>query len=481
MEKFKNFPRKRLLNIVVLMAVLLGIFGAPRPVSAANIVVNTLADEFGTNPAACSLREAIYTANTDKSFGGCLSTVGGEDTIFLGPGTYVLSLGTTNEVADAVDDTGAIGDLDIYSPMHIVGAGANSTIIRPVNGSKTRVIHISVLNANVIIQDVTVTNGYAYWNNPNPAEPLYEELGGGIFNEYGRLTLWRTTVAINKAHHSGGGVYSNRESRNSLYILDSTINHNLAEMGDGGGIVNESAMVIAKSLVWKNVVGYGNGGGIYNNSAGRLSAVTVAENEVHTANGRGSGIYADTVIEIFNSTIVRNVSYARDRYGIEIFAGEAVLMNNIIAFNESFTGGTYVPANCLFNPSVMGTSNFRDVDELVVVDGKEKQICSGQGSDFMKTSASIHLSETLEYNQGLAKSYTLLPNSALIDGGKNSFKHMMTGYNYVCSGSDQRWGLIPNDGNGDGQFVCDVGAVEYPHPTNGLYSRKKLYLPNIGR
>lgn len=478
MENFKNLPRKRLFNIVVLIVVLLGMLGAPQPVSAATIVVNTFADEFGTNPGACSLREAIHTANKDKSFGGCLSPVGGEDTIILGVGTYVLSIGTTNEVADATDDIGAMGDLDIYTPMQIVGAGESKTIIRPVDGSKTRIIHIAVLNANVIIQDVTLTNGYAYWNNLNSAEPTYEELGGGIFNEYGRLTLWRSTVAVNKAHHSGGGIYSNRETRNSLYILDSTIHHNTAEMGDGGGIVNESAMVIAKSLVWKNVAGYGNGGGIYNNSAGRLSAVTVAENEVHTANGRGSGIYADTSIEILNSTIVRNISYARNRYGIEIFSGEGVLMNNIIAFNSSFTGGTYAPANCWFTTTVMGTYNFRDVDEN---DGSGVAICRGTGADFIRTSSSINLSETLEYNQGLTKNYTLLPNSTLIDGGKNVFTHLRTGYSYVCSGSDQRWGLLPNDGNGDGQFICDVGAVEYPHPTNGIYSRKKLYLSSIVR
>lgn len=476
----KNLLQKRLLNIAVLIAVLLGILGAPQPVSAANIQVTTLLDEFGTNSGACSLREAIYTANKDKSFGGCISTVGGEDTIILGPGTYVLSLGTKEEAADAVDDVGAVGDLDIYSPMHIMGAGESKTSIRPVDGSETRIIHIAVLNANVIIQDVTLTNGNAYWNNPNPAEPTYEEMGGGIFNEYGRLILWRSTVASNKAHHSGGGIYSNRNSQNSLYILDSTIRNNFADLGDGGGIVNESAMVISKSLIWKNIVGFGNGGGIYNNSTGRLSSVTVAENEVRTPGGRGSGIYADTVIEILNSTIVRNISYGRDRYGIEISAGEGVLMNNIIAFNKSFTGGTYAPANCWFNQSVMGTYNFREVDEA---DGSGQPICRGEGSNFIVTSSSINLSETLDYNQGLTKSYTLLANSALIDGGQpqNQFKHLRTGYRYVCSGADQRWGLRPNDGNGDNTWICDVGAVEYPHPTNGIYSRRVFYLPSIFR
>src|SRR4051794_31698032 len=62
----------------------------PRPAYANAIVVNTTADEFGTG-AACSLREAIQSANTDTAFGGC--TAGsGADIISLQAGqTYALT------------------------------------------------------------------------------------------------------------------------------------------------------------------------------------------------------------------------------------------------------------------------------------------------------------------------------------------------------------------------------------------------------
>src|SRR4051812_35025976 len=62
----------------------------PRPAYANAIVVPTTADEFGTG-AACSLREAIQSANTDTAFGGC-TTGAGTDTIILQAGqTYALT------------------------------------------------------------------------------------------------------------------------------------------------------------------------------------------------------------------------------------------------------------------------------------------------------------------------------------------------------------------------------------------------------
>ena len=41
------------------------------PVRAATIQVTTTGDENGSNPAACSLREAIQSANLNLPVGGC--------------------------------------------------------------------------------------------------------------------------------------------------------------------------------------------------------------------------------------------------------------------------------------------------------------------------------------------------------------------------------------------------------------------------
>src|SRR5262249_53069861 len=82
----------------------------PGVASAADINVTTTADEFNTNNAACSLREAVQAANTNAAFGGCTAgSVSSPDTITLTSGqTYGL---TIPDVSD--DNTNASGDLDI--------------------------------------------------------------------------------------------------------------------------------------------------------------------------------------------------------------------------------------------------------------------------------------------------------------------------------------------------------------------------------
>ncbi|HEX8999786.1 MAG TPA: putative Ig domain-containing protein, partial [Blastocatellia bacterium] len=60
----------------------------------ATITVTTAADENGTNPGGCSLREAIQAANLDSPVGGCPAGVAGLDTIYfyIGTGTPTINI-----------------------------------------------------------------------------------------------------------------------------------------------------------------------------------------------------------------------------------------------------------------------------------------------------------------------------------------------------------------------------------------------------
>ncbi len=482
MINLTTFKRKSLINVVILAAMLVCLLGSVQPVAANTITVNVFLDEFGTNTNNCSLREAIRAANTDTAFGGCPAGKGA-DVINLSAGTYVLSLGTTKEADDQKDVIGAIGDLDITSPLVIIGAGEgeDGTKIRPEAGSKTRVFHIAARGFSVSIQHLTVTNGYAFFTI-DAGTPDDETLGGGIFNEVGYLTLYRVTVDGNKAHHSGGGVYSFRnDAYNSLTIRDVTIRNNVAENGDGGGLISKSKMVMTKSLVWNNTANQGNGGGIYNDAPSQLTNVTIAENKVLSPTGRGAGVFSNYPLEILNSTIVKNQTASRTSYGIEIENGSGFLMNNIIAYNKSNVGGQLASANCWFAPGrAVGTYNYRDVDEK---DGSNQPICKGTGTNFLVTNSNIGLSDTLDKNYGRTESYTLLSSSGLIDQGhpNKPFIHPTTGKNYQCLGFDQRYALAPIDGNKDGIKVCDPGSVEYFDPADGFPFAKNLYLPAITR
>ena len=65
---------------------------APTTAGAATFTVTTTTDEYGENPGARGLREAVEAANTDSNFGGCMaSDAFPNDQINLPAPTYVLT------------------------------------------------------------------------------------------------------------------------------------------------------------------------------------------------------------------------------------------------------------------------------------------------------------------------------------------------------------------------------------------------------
>src|SRR3989344_1698657 len=85
--------------LIFLLAVAPLILLLSQPAFAANITVNTTADELNSD-GDCSLREAVQSANTDTAVDGC--TAGsGTDTIIVPAGTYTLSIPGAGENANA--------------------------------------------------------------------------------------------------------------------------------------------------------------------------------------------------------------------------------------------------------------------------------------------------------------------------------------------------------------------------------------------
>src|ERR1044072_7863686 len=61
---------------------------APTPMATIN--VDTTDDDDNTNPANCSLREAITAANTDAAYGGCIAGSGDDLITFTVTDTIIL-------------------------------------------------------------------------------------------------------------------------------------------------------------------------------------------------------------------------------------------------------------------------------------------------------------------------------------------------------------------------------------------------------
>ena len=132
-----------------------------------------------TGAGTCTLRAAVQESNA----------LSGPDTIEVPPGTYNLT------VFGAAEDASSTGDLDVTSPLTIVGAGAATTFVDG-NGSD-RVLHLLETAGNVTVGGLTIRDG------------LTEEDGGGIYSlSGGTLVLDGVTVTANATASDGGGIHT---------------------------------------------------------------------------------------------------------------------------------------------------------------------------------------------------------------------------------------------------------------------------------
>jgi hypothetical protein len=193
--------------------------------------------------------------------------------------------------------------LTIGSSLELIGAAASSTII---DGTGTgRVIAIPA-GSVVTLANVTIRNGVGF-----------NEYGGGIHND-GTLTITSSMVngneAVGEENGYGGGIYNNF---GMLTINNSTLSGNIARCTNvycnaaGAGIFN-----------------YGYGGTVAINNS------TIAGNAVRFVNviSHGGGIYNSSgVLTISNSTVAANTAIS----GGAIY-GNANLQNSIIAGRSYF-------------------------------------------------------------------------------------------------------------------------------------------------
>ena len=220
--------------------------GAFERAVSATFTVTTTADTVDANPGngncadtsnACSLRAAIMEAN---------ALGGNPHTIVLQNGqTYTLSL--DGDGGGHASDSGANNDdLDITSAITIQGNGAtiqrSTTATCNLNGTadpgEFRIFEVHS-GAALTLQNVTVRDGCAdESSSPN-------DVGGGIFNNSGTLTITNSTISGNSAA-AGGGI-ANAFLGATLTITNSTISGNSA--GNGSGIVNGFGATLNASFI----------------------------------------------------------------------------------------------------------------------------------------------------------------------------------------------------------------------------------------
>ncbi|HEY9691428.1 MAG TPA: FG-GAP-like repeat-containing protein [Oculatellaceae cyanobacterium] len=304
-------------------------------------VTNTL--DSGTG----SLRQAILDANTD---GGI------EDIIFQLDNTQQQTIYLTSGELNISDDG-----------VNLLGLGADKlTVRRSDNASAFRIFSINS-NAEVSIDGMTISNGFASGNFPTGA-------GGGV-NNNGKLSISNSILKENSASF-GGGIF-NSSVGTIERITSSTISGN-SGLQFGGGIFNQSSGEIKD---------------ITNSTIGNNSAITAGAGIFNQTNGK---------IAITSSTISTNNAY----HGGGIYNEEGTIKakNTIIAGNIAS-----------FVPDFVSTPNSTFISGGHNLIGTA--ITGTIASDIINPNPKLG---TLQNNGGTTLTMALLPGSPAINAGDNT-------------------------------------------------------------
>lgn len=345
----------RALRSLVLVSILatLGAVALVTPANAATITVNTTADENGTGPA-CSLREAINSANQDQAIEGCPAG-SGSDTVNVPAGIYLL----TPEAGGDIEVQDNNGDETVDS-ITIQGAGRDATIVDG-NGDETSDRVFQVFSGNATFADLTMRNGagnrgagiHAHTNGT--VNVLRSSLhantssfnGGGIAATAGvTLNVTDSEISNNTAVELqevpsgfGGGIYASDETE-ALYVRNSTVTDNAAYFAGGGIFIDGHDDFVGVPALIENSVVSGNStratGNQGQHGGGGIFLVATFEPAAH----REQGAELPFSTEIVDSTIDGNTS-ASDGGGIRIWGccGYVDIFESTISNNSAQNGG----------------------------------------------------------------------------------------------------------------------------------------------
>lgn len=241
-------------------------------------------------------------------------------------------------------------NISITRAIIINGSGIGSTTID--GGGLDSVFDISAA-IDVHLQNMTIMNGAG-------------DFGGGVKIVDSTVTIDSVHIQRNVANQSGGGIYNND---GTLYVYNSEISSNEAEIVNGGGIYQAFALAsttVSNTTILENRSPF-DGGGIYS-SGGWLQIVnsTIQGNDAQRYGGGVSNNNGQATIQasqfLSNTAVIRGgaiensgwltVSYSTLNYNRAISltamvgrggainnSATAVIDNSTLAYNQSFSAG----------------------------------------------------------------------------------------------------------------------------------------------
>jgi hypothetical protein len=342
------------------------------------------------------------------------------------------------------------GDLDITDVVTIKGASQSGTIVQAgtsAYGGIDRIFEVWFTRAD--IQDMTVKNGQA----KEIGGTFGLDLGGAIRNSSGNLLLKGLKVADSFAACTGRGIYNWRSGL--LTLENSTVSDNKTELvrnfcnQHGGGLASEasSLMNIIGSTIKNNSSMFGGGVDSTNNSQFVLANSTLGGNSATIADGgiRASGAPSGAPLSHLTNLTVADNSAPRGG-GVKVDSGNVSAKNTIIADSPSGNDCDGPIASQGYNLSSDNTcfSSSPSPTDLVLTDPKLGP---------------------LQDNGGPTETRALLEGSPAVDTGNGT----------NAPTTDQRGISRPQDGDGDGSALHDIGAFEKEATDDAAVPTTKAY------
>jgi CSLREA domain-containing protein len=401
------------------------------PAGAVTYTVTTASDTVSSD-SQCSLREAIQEANngSDTDCGGSPSS--GNDLIVFHPSVTTITLGSS--LPPIVSGQGT---LTIDGGGNVTISGNNSVRVMVVNsGADLTLRNLTIERGNASPGGGALNDGTLRIENSTFRQNTASIFGGGVRNN-GTLTITNSIFSENSADVVGGGV----ENRGTLTITGSTFSGNSAD--SGGGVWNESGstLTITNSTFSGNSAGF-DGGGVRN-----LSGTLTITNSTFSGNnvGRdGGGVWSGRfnpsdpfpTLEVYNSTFSENQA-GRSGGGLRIAEGDATLRNTIVA---NSTGG----GDCVGSLTGSNLNNLIEdtgANACGLTDGVDGNII---GQD-----------PQLDPLFGSPAYFPLRLGSPARDAGDPT-----TCQDPPVNNRSQNGIPRPQDGDGNGVPVCDIGSFE---------------------
>ncbi|MBN1659282.1 MAG: PEP-CTERM sorting domain-containing protein [Anaerolineae bacterium] len=440
-------PQRCVLTIVAafaLLAGLVGVFPAPPVYADTFDLTGSCPGGVGDVPA---LIAAINSANAN----------GEADTILLADGcVYTL----------AVPDN-ALNGLPVITSDITIDGGAGATIQRdPSAVDYFRIFEVYTGGA-LTLNAITVQNG--------DLTDSTSEVGGGINNNGGIVTLYASSLRDNHAAE-GGGIYSDGQ----LFATLSTIADNTAVWG-GGGILNNDEMQIEDTTVSGNIADF-EGGGIRHFGSGSITRSTIVSNRA-LAQGTGGGIsLLGGELQISNSTLSNNQALlggAIHLLGMEVDTSLTITHTTVTSNSSGLVAGWPILTRGGATPFPHPAAGDHDsaphqvltsisVASAILADNGSEDCSLQPGTDY--TSVGYSLVGVTCPATGPGDQTTSDPLlGPLADNGGPTWTHLpLLGSQAVDIGPvgacllpvDQRGVDRPQDGNLDGTAACDAGSVE---------------------